>query len=139
MKNERNPLFWIILLILFSFITGYFTKGIVTESKVYNLPDTINVTGVTFCLDKTKLLCNFVPETYSDQITYKVNVIDNSDNSQKIYEANVKNGIGSITASVENAHTYRFVLIIDNKVETRNITIADEVFINLKDNSISAR
>lgn len=122
--------------IIASLVLGYFFRIIIEKNIIYKFPPSIKVSGVTFLLEDDFLTCTFVPEIYSKKLDYQVIVINHNTNTQKIYEVNIENGIGSITIPTQNACTYKFILTINNKSETRNIIIEDKLHVNLIDNVV---
>ena len=141
MKNDKkkvNYLVWVFLIVL-SFFLGYFTNMIINRRKVYDLPDSIGVSGVTINLEGTKMRCDFVPDIYSSKITYKVSCVDVDLLSERLFDATVENGRGTVDISVYDSKRYKLILIVDNGMETRNITIADQVYVDLDSNSITVR
>ena len=71
----------IILAIAVSGVCGY-TLGLnadpkaVASQKAYPLSDSIKVSGLDFYAEHGKLTCNFVPEVYSDELSYTILLID---------------------------------------------------------------
>lgn len=71
----------IILAITVSGVCGY-TLGLnadpkaVASQKAYPLSDSIKVSGLDFYAEHGKLTCNFVPEVYSDELSYTILLID---------------------------------------------------------------
>lgn len=112
---------------LFGFCVGNLKKG-VASSKVYELPDVIEVSGVTFHLEENVLTCGFVPSVYSEKLSYRVNVSDfRGENTS--YEPEFTNGIGEASIIVSAYDSYKVVLEITNGEENRSITLIDEIFI----------
>lgn len=132
-KKKCNKLFLIMILavtIVVSGIFGYFIGHSEKEdanSEIYELPDIIEVTGVTFRLEKNVLTCEFVPSVYSEKLSYHVILSDRW--GKKSYEPEFKNGIGEASIIVSAYDSYKVVLEITNGEESRSITLIEEIFI----------
>ncbi|MBQ8278721.1 MAG: helix-turn-helix transcriptional regulator [Roseburia sp.] len=134
-KKCKNPFLIIILTVtivasgMFGYCVGIFGKDEpYVTSELYELPDVIEVTGVTFRLDKNVLTCEFVPSVYSEKLSYHVNVSDYW-GKKTSYEPEFKNGIGEAAMIVGTHESYKVVLEITNGEESRSITLVEEIFI----------
>lgn len=133
-KKKCNKLFLSMILAVTIAVSGIFGYCIGhsekenANSEVYELPDIIEVTGVTFHLDKNVLTCEFVPSVYSEKFSYHVNVSDYW-GKKTSYEPVFKNGIGEASIIVSAYDNYKVVLEITNGEESRSITLIEEIFI----------
>lgn len=124
----------IILAIAVSGVCGY-TLGhnadpkAVASQKAYPLSDSIKVSGLDFYAEHGKLTCNFVPEVYSDELSYTILLIDDY-HTQNAYPATFKNGVGCAATHVIDGNCYRVILEVSNGEDQRTITLADRIFVN---------
>lgn len=141
-KKKYNKVFLSMILaavILVSGIFGYSVgcseKGLQSaEAEIYVLPDVIEVTGVTFHLEKNMLTCEFVPSVYSEKFSYQV-IVSDYWGEKRNYEPKFTNGIGEASMTVSTHSSYKVVLEITNGEESRSFTLIDEIFI--EDNGFS--
>ena len=103
---------------ILGFYIGSFEKE-TASSKVYELPDTIEVADVIFNVQDKKLTCEFVPSIYSENLSYRVIVSDEFAN--KTYTPNFENGIGTAIIPVGKYNMCNLFLEISNGEETRSV------------------
>lgn len=138
-KKKRNKLFLIMALAVTIVVSGIFGYCIGhsekedANSEIYELPDIVEVTGVTFRLEKNVLTCEFVPSVYSEKLSYHV-ILSDYWGRKKNDEPEFKNGIGEASMIVDYYSTYNVVLEITNGEESRSITLAK---ITVRENSIT--
>ena len=137
-KNNIVIAVVVVISICIGYALGYFGKmetNIVPE--VYQLPDSIDVTGVSFELERGILICQFVPAVYSDKLTYNVTALAIGYKGRKTDEAVFENGVGEVNLPVTDSVFYKVVLEITNGVESRNVTLADKLYVNDKNNTVT--
>ncbi len=101
---------------------GYFEKETqFAEAEVYELPDTIEVADLLFTLEKTVMTCEFVPSVYSENLSYRIILID--DWGRKFYDAKFENGVGKASMIVGKYNTCNFYLEVSNGEETRSVSL----------------
>jgi len=105
--------------------------------EVYQLPDSIDVTGVSFELESGILTCEFVPAVYSDKLNYNVTALTSGYKGRKTDAAILENGVGEVKLPVKDAMFYKVVLEITNGVESRNVTLADKLYVDNKNNIVT--
>jgi len=138
-RKKYNKVFFSVVLAavilasgIFGYSVGYSEKGIQSSnSEVYELPDVIEVTGVTFHLEKNMLTCEFVPSVYSEKLSYNV-IVSDFWGKKRNYEPKFTNGIGEASMTVSTYSSYKIVLEITNGEESRSFTLIDEIFIEDK-------
>lgn len=126
----------IIFIVMISFFCGYFMGEMKKRSIVYQLPEHILVTGVSFQLENNTLKCEFVPEICKDELDYVVTVLEYEGDYKKTEIVSFDNGIGTITTEVEDGQYYKVILTITNGDESRNISLAERIYVNCNDRKI---
>lgn len=101
------------------------------QSTAYQLPDTIEVTGIEFRALNNKLLCSFAPSVYAQELTYTVNLIaDNYSALNSSAQAEYKNGICTAEIDVIENCDYRVVLTVSNGSQEKSVIIATKCCVN---------
>ena len=137
-KNNIVIAVVVVISICIGYALGYFGKAENNEvPEVYQLPDSIDVTGVSFELERGILSCQFVPAVYSDKLTYNVTALAIGYKGRKTDEAVFENGVGEVNLPVTDSVFYKVVLEITNGVESRNVTLADKLYVNDKNNTVT--
>ena len=137
-KNNIVIAVVVVISICIGYALGYFGKMETnTVPEVYQLPDSIDVTGVSFELERGILSCQFVPAVYSDKLTYNVTALAIGYKGRKTDEAVFENGVGEVNLPVTDSVFYKVVLEITNGVESRNVTLADKLYVNDKNNTVT--
>lgn len=124
----------IVLLCCICCISGYWVgQSRTSHSSV--LPTNMDIASVDFSFKNGILTCNFIPEVYSDELSYTVILVDSS-GKKKSDIAAFKNGIGSATIKSVYNVAYKVVLEISNGSETRNVTLATRLYANKKTDAL---
>jgi len=137
-KNNIVIVAAVVISLCVGYTLGYFGKAENNEvPEVYQLPDSIDVTGVSFELESGILTCEFVPAVYSDKLNYNVTALTSGYKGRKTDAAILENGVGEVKLPVKDAMFYKVVLEITNGVESRNVTLADKLYVDNKNNIVT--
>ncbi len=138
LKVKSNPIYTIIIAVIVAIVFGISGYYFGHSTATYQLPDNINVSNLNFSLTHSALTCKFVPEIYFDELSYTVILINESTDNRKSCEAIYENGIGTATITADGTGYFQVILQISSEQESRNIVLADRLYINLSDGTITA-
>lgn len=130
-----NP-FIILMLMLLCVFCGYLVgqyERTATDnilSKTTALPTNINVTGISFVLEKSVVICEFVPEFYSEDFIYTVTMKTNS-GITKSGTATFENGIATVQIPISTSEFYKVVLEVSNGTDSLCVALAEKIYVDI--------
>ena len=137
---KSHPAITIVLSIIIAVVfglSGYFVGHITNnQSDVYELPDTIEVSNVNFRIKEKGLVCTFIPEIYSDQLTYTVIIINELEHKSS-HDVTFNDGIATANLNLYINGFHKIILQVSNGQEQRNISLVKKLYVDMRDNSLT--